>query len=691
MSYVDTSIKIGQTSYSVEDLLNYADNGTLDSILEPELQSLSGDEITEFVTELYALLDEAKGDYDKVINGIEEDIDDLDRDTDEDLYDVKKDRYEEDIDEIDALIEEIDDTLYNAIEECATEYGSLHVRTSDDIAFTPTVDYENGDVVEIQATGGKAAASTDGYDGEDVTGDSLVTYHDYDQYLVDQASTNLSTDQGIILNLEPEDTVESMSYSNGILSVKIKSSRSGKIVTLEISGISNGVDLYFEFGSESQLSSSVTSGLPPEIKKQIYVNEEVYSLYELGIERTDEEKLSFIDRFDEIKEGAIAVTNEFAQSPASVLPYVEQGLEIMFGYLNDPEQYNGSRAEAMAAYLDVLEQISDETTKSDALVSFVMTMVKEAGQNYFQGLLGDTIPTLIEEIFLADETLTTNEKMACLILEMQSGGVGKFGGVESLSLTTGVSASDEGSLANVGGIFFIDAETKLLTIHDELWQDEATTREALAAYKKLILETGWTGDTGAIDEILGYFDSLDAYNEAPKITNTYATAVNDALRALSVDSKARTDVNAALFDGIKGSVWYSKVKELLNILKSGKDFPLEDVVTQLRAGIESLEDKHDGDVLSSFIFYLYYSSDAGPDLLSAIFEVDPDLKLDIQCAIEGEKTPPYHAYEVYIGNGLAAFLGLDGSSARTKKGALSILQEYQTHNSMAKIMDQIPV
>ncbi|MBU0506565.1 hypothetical protein KJ708_11285, partial [bacterium] len=528
MSYQDACVQIGKSSYSVEDLLTYAENGTLDSILEPEMESLSGDEITEFVNEIYALLDEAKVDYEKVIDGIEEDIDDLNQDTDGDLYDVKRDRYEEEIDEIDEMMDEMDDVLYNAVEECATEYGSLNVRTSDDIKFTPSVDYEDGDVVSIQATGGKAASSEDAYDGEDTTGDGVVTYHDYDQYLHDQADSHMQdTEQGVFVYLEPEDVVQSMSSSNGILTVKIQNSRNGKNITLEISGIMNNVNLFFEYGSETQFSSSVYSGLPTELKKQIFTNEEVYSLYEQGIDRTDEEKLSFIDRYDDIKEGAATVTSEFAENPTSTLPYVEQGLEIMFGYLNDPEQYNGSRAEAMAAYLDILEQITDETIKSDALVSFIMTMAKEAGQNYFQGLLGDTIPTLIEEIFLADEALSTNEKMACLLLEMQSGGTGKFGGTASLSLTTGVTASDEGSLANVGGLFFIDSETGLIAIHDELWQDEGTTKEALEAYKKLILEIGWTGDTGAIDEILGYFDSLDEYNAKPKVTDAYESAIND--------------------------------------------------------------------------------------------------------------------------------------------------------------------
>ncbi|MBU0506221.1 hypothetical protein KJ708_09530 [bacterium] len=674
-----SQIKIGDSTYNVDDLLAKAEDGTLYEYLEPELSKIAGEaEASQLLSDVYDSIEALKSDYEEMISGVEEDEEGLDRDLDGDLYEVKKDRYEEEIDDIEALIDELDSTLYVAIQDVVNDYGRYHIRTDADIKFTPTVDYDDGDVVDIQATGGKVAASTDGYDGEDLTGEGIVTYHDYDAYLANQADNRVDgSDQGIFVYLEPEDTVQGMTYADGVLSVEVYNSRTSKTVTLDISGIMNNVNVYFEFGLESALPSSVYNHLPKEVKQQMFVNEDIYSLYEQGLDRTAEDKLSFIDRYDEIKEGAAAVTADYATNSESALPYVEKGLEIMFGHLNDPEANNNSVAEAMANYLDVLEEITDPQLKSDALVAFVMTMVKEAGQNYFQGMLGETIPTLIEEIFLEDESLTKYEMLACLVLETQTGGVGKFGGAEILSLTTGVSSSDTGTLANVGGIFYIDNDNGQIAIHNEYWQNEETTKAAVEAYKELILEVGWTGDAGAVDEILNYFELKTEFDETPKLGHNYADALSAALSALAEDGYSKDIIDLNLFDGITGGNWYAGVESILKALKGAEGKPFDEVAAIFRDAIALIgDDNWDGDILSSVIFYLYHAGgEYGEKLLQKIFEADPDLKAEIKNTIKAETENPLHSGETSGGAVFAAIFGIPVPQG-VPAGALQILDEF---------------
>jgi hypothetical protein len=616
-----SQLKIGDSTYSVDDLLAKAEDGTLYDYLEPELSKISGEaEASQLLSDVYDSIEDLKTDYEGMIEGVEEDEDDLDRDLDGDLYEVKKDRYEEEIDDLEELIAELDSTLYVAIQDVVNDYGKFHVRTDADIKFTPTVDYEDGDVIDVQATGGKAEASTDGYDGEDVTGDGLVTYHDYEAFLDSQATARVDgSDQGVFVYLEPEDTVQGMTYSNGVLNMDIYNSRNGKTVTMQISGIMNNVNLYFEYGDESSFPSSVYSHLPSDIKNQMFVNEDIYSLDEQDLERTDAEKLSFIDNYDEIKEGAAAITAQYAASASEALPHVEEGLEIMFGYLNTEAGDTVSLAECMATFIDTLDGLS-ANVKSDVMVSFIMTMVKEAGQNYFQNMLGMTIPTLIEEVFLEDGALSANEMLACLVIETQTGdSVGKFGGPEILSLTTGVSSSEAGSLANVGGVFFIDNDTGHIAAHSEYWQDEATTREALAAYKSLILEVGWTGNAGAVDDVLFQFDTKDDWEDSAAgsdITSGEATAIKDAKDAFN------WGIWDSIGSGITTSNYRREVKNALDVLISGKSY--QEAGTHLLQYVQNAEKpRWQDDIMDGVIKTFLDMGDAGKAILDKICEACP--------------------------------------------------------------------
>jgi len=525
-----SQITIGDSTYCVEDLLAQTENGTLYNYLEHELNKLSGEaEANQLLEDVSESIEKLKVDYENMIEGAEEDQDDLIKDKDSDLYDIHYERYEEEIDELEELIGDLDSTLYMEIQDCVNEYSKNHVRTDADIKFTPTIDYENGDVVEVQATGGKAASSDDDYDGEDFDGNGVANYQDYAAYLESKSLNDLEGDcQGIFVYLEPEDVVQNMTYVNGTITVDIYNSRNGNNVTMNISGIMNDANLYFEYGNASSLPSSVYSHLPSEIKKYMYVNEEVYSLYEQSLDRSDEDKLTFIDRYDEIKEGAAEVTAEYATNPDAALPYVEQGLEIMFSYLNYESGNTTSLAEVMASYLDVLDEIMASQLKSDVLVSFVMTMAKKAGQSYFQGLLGQTIPALIEEIFLEDGDLSNNEMVACLLLETQTGEtVGKFGGTEMLSVDTATQTSDSGTTQSSGALFYLD-ENGRLESHDEHWQKFRKLSAAMRAYQELTLEIGWTANTGVIDEFMGHIENREAYLDKPKVAGEYQQVFNMA-------------------------------------------------------------------------------------------------------------------------------------------------------------------
>jgi hypothetical protein len=639
-----SQIHIGDTTYNVDDLLAQAESGTLYDYLETELNKLAGEaEANDLLAEVSESIEALKADFEEMIDGVEEDEDDLDRDIDGDLYEIKKDRYEEEIDELEDLISELDSTLYLAIQDVVNEYGKYHVRTNADIKFTPTIDYEDGDVVEVQATGGKAVSSDEEYDGEDFDGNGIANYQDYVAFLESQSQNDIEGDcQGVFIYLEPEDVVQNMTYANGTITVDVYNSRNGNNVTMQISGIMNDANLYFEYGNQSSFPSSVYNNLPSEVTKYMFVNEEMYSLYEQGLDRTDEDKLTFIDRYDDIKEGAADVTAEYATNPEATLPYVEQGLEIMFSYLNFESDNTTSLAEVMASYLDVLEEISDPTLKSDALVSFVMTMAKKGGQNYFQGLLG--IPTLIEEIFLADETLSQNEMVACLMLETQTGAsIGKFGGPEILSLTSGVSESDAASMATIGGIFFIDSESGVIQIHQEEWKNEEKTLAALEAYKQLILEIGWTADTGAVDDILSQFEQKEIIETTPVITDDYKSALSMAVSLVEEDNQAKDLIDFNLVDGLTGENWEKEVKGIINALKNSTATSFEALAQILRNEIADLPDTHDGDVIASVIAYIG-RSDIGKDLLNQLFAADPTLKDHISNIIMGETVLPYHAY-----------------------------------------------
>jgi hypothetical protein len=529
----------------VEDLTNYSSE-ELEALVEQKLEGMSPSESADFLEALHAEAEVKRNDFDELLDGTEDVLDDAE-DADDAESAAKAEGLMEDLNAVIATL----DNLEEAADDALQYYEFTNVSTSEDYNVTydsselDTI--KEGDTIHIEATGGSDSgifsngttddsgeviagtqqvdtnadgtldtvvdANQDGVADGDFNGDGFINSADLQ---VGLESTNpAETGQNIFIDINAGDTIAwPPAYNAETDTVSlVVTTADGKTFTIEVAGDANLIFTGSNYiaglsgGDFSYLDSA-----DPELLKRCYDGTgDSTSFYDHihPDEVTSDERRTAIPGYNEsiagisatlsTVEGYLATSTADKDSLALALPAdAEAALTEMLNALYDTDLIAGTSTDTLsvedswAAIMAVLAAYPPE--QQAALMSaFVMNLAANDPTN-FKNLLASKITSIEAIVGYADYDASedTNfgsfEKFIITLMEMQSGGVGSYGGTAMMTNGLAYSLADgtEGA-----------------------WKNQPENTQALNWYNSFLSTMGTSADAAALDA-LGREQDLDA-------------------------------------------------------------------------------------------------------------------------------------------------------------------------------------
>ena len=422
----------------------------------------------------------------------------------------------------------------------------------------------------------------------------------------------------------------SVDYVDGTAVCTIYNSERGSTIQVEIAGLlGEGIHVYFDAPTDDFVEESVYSKWDEEFQKKCFFGDDWNSVWENLNPVEEEDKLSFIEGFDDLvnDENISYIIDTFSNGheAETVKSITKEALGELFRWYNEPS--DTSQQEVWSEVYQMIEPL-EQGVQEDVLMTITMLLAVEGDQAFFQDLCGTQVAS-IENIFVADGELSTNEKVACMMLEM-NGGLetgGLYGGVNFLSTDSStVQVLEADGVVTNGQVFGVRTDG-VTTIVDENWSDIGDTKAAMQLYQEAITQTKWITQDAAVTEFIDTLTEMEEYDGLGIITDEMIDEIAKAIDIVDAD-----DANSGT-DGIKPGEYYSETVAALNLcLQPG--VPIETVASSVLNYIQTtIETKHDGDVLSGFIYYLNKKC---PSLMKAILKV-PGFKSTAKGIIDVEK------------------------------------------------------
>lgn len=626
-------VEISEFGVSIAELVQSMQDDKLLELLEDKLEGRSSTECQEIIAEVYEQLEAAVEDLKDIEEGLEEKEDEASEMDDEAL----EEKYEAEQDELDELMKQVRKYLPDALEAAYEEYALKNIESGDDISVS-TVSYEDGDSVSVKATGGDVEVFEDeesDYDkNTDYDGDGFITARDYDAWKSEQQNKLFDgTYQNIFLLLDDQDVVQNVMYQNSSATVTVYNTQDNKTVTFEIEGLNKGVHVYFDFNNEGTISESVYKNWAEEFQKIAYFNDDANSLYERLHEESDEKRLEYIENYTDVVDSATftQVFNAYTSgaNETTVQEYTKAALGKLYGVLNTTD--NTTSTEIWAEIINEdLAGLSDQTV-SDVINCVVMSVVIKGGEVYFKQLFGGSIPAMIENAFVADGPLSTQEKVTSMILETQSGGTGLYSGEVFLD-----------------SVILPSEETAQYDVTHEDWggsEGREDTIAAIEAYQEAVVQIDWAVDNGSAQTAIDALQEVQEEEEqgySNTVTEEYLKAIQKGWSYLN--NSGFTDDAGNLFDGITNNKYIELVGKGLSALTNytseigiGDDISL--MAQNLLDFLTAQNNEEDGDVAAGIIFILNDVTSPNGELVQALCQAHSGFADTIYTLLKSEGTP----------------------------------------------------
>jgi len=630
----------------VEDLTNYSSE-ELEALVEQKLEGMSPSESADFLEALHAEAEVKRNDFDELLDGTEDVLDDAE-DADDAESAAKAEGLMEDLNAVITTL----DNLEEAADDALQYYEFTNVSTSEDYNVTydsselDTI--KDGDTIHVEATGGSDSgifsngttddsgeviagtqqvdtnadgtldtvvdANQDGVADADFNGDGFINADDLQ---VGLESTNpAETGQNIFIDINAGDTIAwPPAYNAETDTVSlVVTTADGKTFTIEVAGDANLIFTGSNYiAGLSGNDFSYLDSADPELLKRCYDGTgDSTSFYDHihPDEVTSDERRTAIPGYNEsiagisatlsTVEGYLATSTADKDSLALALPAdAEAALTEMLNALYDTDLIAGTSTDTLsvedswAAIMAVLAAYPPE--QQAALMSaFVMNLAANDPTN-FKNLLASKITSIEAIVGYADYDASedTNigsfEKFVITLMEMQSGGVGTYGGTAMMTNGLAYSLADgtEGA-----------------------WKNQPENTQALGWYNSFLSTMGSSADAAALDA-LGREQDLDANatdgNELnDTLTVSEAEASDLAATMLSyVDGTDSTEIWGQA-TGISQDEYTSEMTTLINNFTSWltQGLTTQQIIDKIKTEINSLDSAHRNDILSAFIYAL---------------------------------------------------------------------------------------
>lgn len=494
---------------------------------------LSATEIEELKTELLDRLEVIGKELSEIYDGYETDAEDSTTTEGQARYEAKMDEVEEAL----ATLEDIEDAADDPLEHLAL----LYQESTDDISWT-TNGLNEGDAVTLKCTGTQADAdSMWGEDESEETAaveageDGIVTYADYEAAQVDDATATADAAQMLFLGAAGENyTLVEEGADYTIFNV---TDVDGNSYTLRIEG---SPAIYFEPGT---VTTDGIANYSEALAKRTYERGDTLSFYEHQNtdDLSDADKLTYVETYTDVTSSTTfdsawaqvaqwigvestgvdsaagtTVISLVASSSVSTMSltsdaaydYYKSALDQLYGWFND-----SSASESITAvWSDIFSQWATAGLTDNEMTALVETLVlgvfSGSNQIMFQAIMGPAIGSL--ETYINTDSTSTDpinefDKMIMLLLETNSGGVGRYGGSEIWTNTTMTKPATDAE----GNTTYSEAE----------WNDHPENSAAIEMYKTTVFGS-WTTYSGYEDVQIGIETEAETYETTSDMSAT---------------------------------------------------------------------------------------------------------------------------------------------------------------------------
>ncbi len=613
MSQEYGDIIAGDTTYDVEELVQHFENDTLYDFLELDLKDMTEAQRMQFIDDFRDGAEIARDDLDELQEGLKDEL----KEVDEEIQSSKAARIQREIDDLKELEDMINCELAEAVEGCVTKANLLLRRTDEDV-FINSGDIGQYETVYVNATGGDPGIfeTVDSTAREDLDGDGMLTYRDEEIRLDNEALDRIDLGQSIFIGLEPEDIVQSVAkVSDGITRITITNSLTGETKFIDLEGLQDGVDVYFDFSNENTIPESQYKSWDTDFQKLAFFNDNMFSVYD-NLHKDEVNKTSFIGNIDNIMDSIPEMVPQYAANGSSgVAGYVEEGIETLFGFLNESE---GELNNADQCTGDFIRSISglDQSLQEDIVTTLIMTLALKGGSTYWQAFFSGTAAGQFHNVLLADGNLSAIEQMVIMVSNLQIPGAGHYG-----------SAGDFW-----GNIFYRNepagGDPYVEFLQDE-WSDIDQLKEAFALYKETIAQISWASDDGSVDECLKDLETKQETQDSG-----YVEVVDEVVRDSIDDAIGDIDkTDGGTLQGIKDDEYLLEVTMALKALYQVALQSPEQAAASLLLYIDGLDDSHKNDVAAGVVYYLYKAGGAARKLLKTMCETVSGFKNSISATM----------------------------------------------------------
>lgn len=548
----------------VEDLIGLSE-AEIQTELTEKMPEVSASDLTTFMEDLRARLDEIEVELQELEDGYEEDLDNSETVDGQTRYELKLEEVAEALDAIDL----IDD----AAQEVIDHELLLNIEKSDDIYWEYDTNDLNGlndgDVVNMTALAGAQTGlgltedEEDAPEPVDANGDGIITY---DETLpsVESITDESFTAQEIYLTVNAGDTLSLISHSGTATTFQIVT-LDGKTITLNVKGDSN---IYF--AGTDYLDTALLDSWPEDLLKRCHDNDEPLSLYDSlhEDEVTMEERLSVIAGYDDIvsQDNFNAIQATYGLT-ASYDAYAA-AMENLFTWIDDPSEDKGFLEEVWnGIYLD-----NGGTLPADLITAMVLGVARHGDQTLFSALFAPAIGRLETSLgydqATAKETdaMTANAKMTAMLLELHSGAAGPLGGADLFWDST----------------FAIEDPTLAGAYVPGQWINHATNAQAIELYREEIYNVGWILESGSESAAQMREEAAQHVEENPEeLPEEITVNLQDELQGL-----AGSGTKYAYGGNMSDEEWDEAVEKLINKLFDGNG----DLVNPLTAFKEVMDE-----------------------------------------------------------------------------------------------------
>ncbi len=645
------TVNISGLNINTTELLEAYENGTLDEVLEDLFKDLDDEEFTLKLDEVVSAIKSAAKELDEISDGKRDEADDYADEGDT----IKEKRLTREADELDAFVSDLKDEVADYVMDTANEIDARYIETSEDYGLS-TADYKDNEVVHFKSTASaatmeetdaSATAATEELTDQD--GDGIITYRD--QELVDAAAKQelYDTGQHLYITLEEGFVVQDFLISGTTATIEAYSAAEGKTVTFLIENFNENMRLFFNSPDEGFISNTLLSALSEENQKLVFVGDDTNSAFDNLHPVSDADKIAAIqnstamlstETFDSVYDAWASGEN----NKETIKAAEQAALNRLLSNVNYFEEGSLGFSEVWADIINTDLAGLSSSEQSDVLLSLVMAIMQEGGQDIANLLLTGSVTSLIEGVFIADGAMTVGEKTITMMLETQiEGAVGRYGGADQFWMTSGNDGTGEGTdgeYMSHGILFAINLEGNVTMFGDqELWADTDGTIEALQEYQDAVSGIGWMVDDGhAADyaEALGTTKTEDAKGYSSVVTSDYQAAFGTAIANIDPD-----DADDLGQDGINVDKYVAEVQTGISAAAEWAAIggSVADIANQILAYVASIssQDKnHDGDVAAGIIYYLYQ---ACPELVKAMCAEVPGFADKLIGYMESEVSP----------------------------------------------------